>query len=243
MSKVKISVVIPCYNEGITFEKSVSDITRVLKSLNNDWEIIFVEDKSIDQTKQTIEKIIKNTPGVRAIFHLKNEGRGKSVADGIKVSKGAICGFLDVDGEISPTYIPVFINEIEKRNDMVIATRFYESNNRFLRYLASKIYSVLVNKILDLPFKDTEAGFKFFKRSKILHVINKTNDNRWFFDTEICTRAYFGGLKISEVPVLFIRRVDKKSTVRLIPDSIEYFKKAMNFRSKVKRMKKAYENK
>src|SRR3989344_2132573 len=170
MTKPDLSLIIPCYNEGPTFEKSIAEIFSVLKRLNYRFEVIFVEDKSTDSTRQSIEKLVDRLPNVRAIYHLKNEGRGKAVSDGIKISQGKVCGFMDVDCEVSPFYIHIFVEEIKKGNDMAIATRFYEASNGFLRYFASKSYSYLVKKILDLPFADTEAGFKFFDRQKISPV-------------------------------------------------------------------------
>lgn len=238
MKKPDLSLIIPCYNEGPTFEKSVAEIFNVLKRLKYHSEIIFVEDKSTDNTRQSVEKFVSGLPNVKAIFHLKNEGRGKSVSDGIKMSSGKTCGFMDVDCEVSPFYVHIFVEEIKKGNDMAIATRFYETNNGLLRYFSSKSYSYLVKKILDLPFADTEAGFKFFDKRKILPIIDKVRDKGWFWDTEICARAHFDGLKISEVPVLFIRRKDKKSTVKIIPDSVSYFKKALKFRSVIKKIKR-----
>src|SRR3990167_4517917 len=101
MPKVDLSIIIPCYNEGSTFENSVKKIIGVAKTLKKEWEIIFVEDKSVDDTKKTVEKLTKQYKNSRAIFHKKNEGRGKSVSDGIKAARGDICGYLDVDLEVS----------------------------------------------------------------------------------------------------------------------------------------------
>ena len=160
-----------------------------------------------------------------AIYHSKNQGRGKSVADGIKTAKGEICGFLDVDLEVSADYIPLFTREIENGADMVIGRRFYEGGiNSIARYLASKTYALTVKTLLKIPIEDTEAGYKFFRRSKILPVLAKTKNKGWFFDTEICAQAHWNGLKISQIPILFERRTDKKSTVRLIPDTLDYIK-------------------
>ncbi|MCR4324886.1 MAG: glycosyltransferase family 2 protein [Candidatus Curtissbacteria bacterium] len=233
MVKVDFSLILACYNEGPTFEESVQSIFLVLKLLKINWEIIFVEDKSVDETKRSIEKFVASDKNFKAIYHKKNQGRGKSVSDGIKAADGTICGFIDVDCEISPSYIPLFIEEIENGSDMAIATRYYEiSSGSVMRVVASKSYCALVSKIISLPFKDTEAGYKFFNRKKILPVLSKTRDHGWFFDTEICARALVANLKITEIPVLFIKRPDKKSTVRLIPDSIEYMRKLVQFRQK-----------
>src|SRR3989344_2086234 len=255
MRKPEISIILPCYNEGSTFERSVAKIISVLGKIEQNWEIIFVEDKSTDETKKTVEKLAREIENAqlrassaktavkaeqgyarqaRAIFHTKNEGRGKSVSDGIKAAKGIICGYLDVDLEVSASYIPLFVEEIEKGSDMVIGKRFYEGNFKsMIRFMASKFYSTLVKTILNIPIEDTEAGYKFFKSHKILPILSKVQDKHWFWDTEICTRAYWKGLKISQVPVLFVKRKDKKSTVKLIPDSWNYLIKLLKFKSEV----------
>src|SRR3990167_1586553 len=200
MQKVDFYLILACYNESTTFEKSVREIISVLNNLKRNWEIIFVEDKSTDETKKSDEKLAREIENAqlrqgyagqaRAIFHTKNEGRGKSVSDGIKAAKGIICGYLDVDLEVSASYIPLFVEDIE-------------------------------------------AGYKFFKSHKILPILSKVQDKHWFWDTEICTRAYWKGLKISQVPVLFVKRKDKKSTVKLIPDSWNYLIKLLKFKSEV----------
>src|SRR3990170_6909454 len=164
MPKVDLSIIIPCYNEGPTFEKSVYRIIAVLKSTERNWEIIFVEDKSIDDTQKTVGKLTKKYKNTRALFHKKNEGRGKSVSDGIKTAKGPICGYLDVDLEVSPSYIPLFVKETEEGSDLVVGKRFYEGEglNSILRFLASKIYALSVKYVVEIPVEDTEAGYKFF---------------------------------------------------------------------------------
>jgi len=232
MSVIQISLILTCFNEGPTFEESVQQIVSVLGKTKKNWEIVFVDDKSTDETKKTIQKLVGQIKNSKAIYHSKNQGRGKSVADGIRASQGKICGYLDVDLEVSPDYIPVFVREIENDADMTVGRRFYEGGFRSVtRYLASKTYSLMVKNLLKLPIEDTEAGYKFFKRSKILPILSKVHDNRWFWDTEICARAYATDLKISQVPVLFIRRHDKKSTVKLFTDSWDYLVKIIKFRS------------
>jgi len=239
MRKVDFSLILACYNEGATFEKSVREIVSVLNNLIKwNWEIMFVEDKSTDETKKSVEKLVSEIKNSRAIFHTKNEGRGKSVSDGIRTAKGIICGYLDVDLEVSASYIPLFIEEIEKGYDMVVGKRFYESNFRSVaRFIASRVYAFAVKQILNIPIEDTEAGYKFFKRYRILPILSSVHDKHWFWDTEICARAYWKGLKITQVPVLFVKRIDKKSTVRLIPDSWNYVIKLLKFRSQVPKNK------
>lgn len=239
MKKVEVSIILSCYNEGSTFEKSVERIITVLKSTRRNWEIIFVEDKSTDDTPKTIEKLVKKYKNTQAIFHKKNEGRGKSVSDGIKAARGPICGYLDVDLEVPPSYIPMFVKEIEEGSDLVVGKRFYEGGglNSILRYMASKIYALAVKYIVDTPIEDTEAGYKFFRTKKILPILAKVKSKHWFWDTEICAQAHWNELSTTQVPVLFKRRDDKKSTVRLIPDTIDYIKNLVRLKSQISKGK------
>lgn len=116
---------------------------------------------------------------------------------------------------------------------MVVANRFYEKNFRAITRVVSSVgYKIIVNTLLHLPINDTEAGYKFFKTNKILPVLSKITEKGWFWDTEICARAYWTGLKLSQIPVLFVRNTNKKSTVRLIPDTLDYLIKIYQFRMK-----------
>lgn len=236
VKKPYLSLIIPCYNEGSTFLKSVEEVVSALYKTRLSYEIIFVEDKSVDGTQKEVRTFLKKIKGSRAIFHSTNQGRGKSVTDGLLASKGKICGFLDIDLEVPASYIPVFVKDIENGFDVVVGKRFYDGEglSSIPRYLASKVYSFVVRFLLQIPMDDTEAGYKFFKRQKIIPILKKTVDKHWFWDTEICARAHYGGLKISQVPVIFKRRLDKKSTVKLLPDTIAYIRSLINFKLKVK---------
>jgi len=137
MSVVQISLILTCFNEGPTFEKSVRQVVSVLEKTKKKREIVFVDDKSTDETKKTIEKLVGQIKNSKAIYHSKNQGRGKSVADGIRASRGKICGYLDVDLEVSPDYIPLFVREIEDDADMAIGRRFYEGGIKsIVRYFS-----------------------------------------------------------------------------------------------------------
>ena len=236
MRKIDYSLILTCYNEGPTFEKSLNKIYSLIRGLNGNWEIIFVEDGSIDNTKQVIERFVVENTNVRTIYHKRNLGRGKSVADGIMAAEGKVCGYMDVDCEVSPSYIPIFIKELEKGNDVVVGKRFYEGDFKSMpRVIASVAYAQMIKFFLNLPVDDTESGYKFFRRKSILPILKKTRDKHWFWDTEICARAHRAGLAIGQVPVLFIRRPEKNSTVKLFKDSFRYFVSLIKFYLEIKR--------
>lgn len=229
-----LTLIIPCYNEGEHLEKSFPKVLFVLKKLNKDFEIIIIDDCSNDNTVDIINKLITKNNNSKILFlkHKKNIGRGGTVSEGIKLANGEIVGFIDIDLEISPNYIPQFIEKLNKDNvDVVIGRRIYAfSKNSLIRFLASTLYSLLIHFSLNLPIHDTEVGYKFFNRNSILPVLKTTQDKKWFWDTEIVTRAYMNKLRLAEINVFFKRRKDKTSTVNLFKDTFEYIARLIAFK-------------
>lgn len=229
---------LPCYDEGEHFTPSCQQIFTVLKKLRQPFEVIFVEDSSRDNTKTLITAYIRRHPSerIKTILHLANEGRGKTVTDGIHTAVGTYVGYIDIDCEVSPDYITPFLEKVEEGYDVVCGWRVYKTSfNGVLRALASKIYSLLVRLLLKVKTPDTEAGFKFFNRQKILPILKQTKDSGWFWDTEIMVRAERAGLRIASVPVVFERRHDKTSTVNLWKDTYDYLTKLWQFRKILQR--------
>jgi len=223
--KYDVSLVLACYNEQEIFHDSVKRIIEVMNTTDYTYEIIFVDDKSLDNTRQLINQALSkySNHNLSAFFHEVNQGRGQTVIDGFKQSQGRIVGFIDIDLEVGEWYLPKFISAIEAGSDVVTAWRIYDFNLRSLiRWFGSKGYFWLQKNLLRLPLHDTEAGYKFFNKAKIMPILKKCQHQDWFFDTEVLARAFEAKLKIQEIPVAFVRRFDKTSTVRLIPDSFKY---------------------
>lgn len=232
MSEPKLSLILPCYNEAEHFQISAQKIYAVLKKSRLVFEIIFVEDNSGDETRRLLQEFIGDAKDSRlkVIYHDQNTGRGKTVCDGIAAAQGKVVGFMDIDCEISPDYIPLFVKKIEANHDIVCARRIYQvSASSVVRALVSKVYSLLVRVLLHTSLSDTEAGFKFFKRDKIMPIVALSSDPGWFWDTEIMILSERAGLRILFLPVLFKRRTDKTSTVHLFKDSWDYFQKLISF--------------
>lgn len=233
MATPYLSLIIACYNEGPSLPNSLQSVLEVLSELPYAWEMICIDDKSLDESFHNLKTFSKGKRNVKVFAHKKNLGRGGTVKQGILKAQGKVVGYIDIDLEVSAVYIPQFVRAIEKGADVAIANRIYQENIfSITRWLASKSYSFIVRLMLDLNLYDTEAGYKFFNRKKILKTLRKTENKHWFFDTEILVRSKSDNLKINQIPVLFLRRNDKKSTVRLIPDTIAYIKAIYNFKNK-----------
>jgi len=228
-----VSLILPCYNETEHFTKSVDRIIQVLDGTDFSWEILFIDDKSRDETPLLIKNYIAGhrRQHLSGYFHQINRGRGATVAEGIEKSQGKIVGYIDIDLEVLPDYIPRFVQAVENGFDVAAGWRIYDFTLRSLpRWFASKGYNFVRDRVLGTTIKDTEAGYKFFRKKKILPIFKKCVSPGWFWDTEIMVQSEKAGLKISQIPVVFIRRFDKTSTVRLLPDTLMYLKELWRFR-------------
>lgn len=232
---IDISVILTGYNEGPSVEDNLLKVKQLLDHSKYKWEMILFDDRSSDATPDAFAGFARKYKNIRAYFHKRNIGRGGTVIDAIKKSRGRFVGYIDTDLELSPVYVFEFIQMLERGFDIVIATRFYTvSPGNLLRTIISKGYIFLMKLLLNLEFKDTEAGFKFFNKRKIMPILKKIEDKRWFFDTELVARSYLSGLKIAEIPVVYIQNRNKKSSVRIFQDSTDYFRKLLKFRKIVR---------
>jgi len=231
-SAVDLSLILPCYNETPVFVDSVAHIASVLDRSTLTYEIIFVDDCSRDTTPNLIRDAVRHTRRYRALFHKWNMGRGRTVADGIALARGTVVGYIDIDCEVSPVYIPSIVSLIQdKKADVVVGERIYRSSfGSFVREVLSIGYRRLVSTLLPTGGIDTESGYKFFNRTRIVPVSKKTLDPHWFWDTEIIVRSQLAGLRIQQVPVLFLRRFDKQSSVHILADTISYLRSILQLK-------------
>jgi glycosyltransferase involved in cell wall biosynthesis len=240
-----LSIVVACYNAQSYLRHSVAELIAALNMTryHEAYELIFVDDASKDETLSVIREIQHAYPRVAThlIAHAHNTGRGRAVTDGLLAARGRIAGFLDIDLETPAHYIMPAALAVERGADLVCAVRVY----KFLwhavgRQILSYGYHAIEMRVLHLPLRDTEAGFKFFNRERILPVLAECEDPGWFWDTEIMARSYFAGLRIVELPTLFIKRYDKPSTVRPLQDSLTYLRKLAHFRRAAHRLEASY---
>ncbi len=232
-----VELILACYNEAPHFEQSVREILAVMDALRLRYGLIFVDDVSKDDTRALIDRCIAAHPEhrLKRLFHEQNSGRGGAVTDGFRAATAPIVGYLDIDLETHVRYAASCIRAIEAGADVAVAWRIYKLSLHSLhRYVMSRGYHYLFELLLKVPLHDTESGFKFFRRERLLPLLDKVEDRGWFWDTEVMVRAWLDGYRIFEVPALFTRRADKKSTVNAVRDSIDYLKRLLRFRAQLR---------
>lgn len=233
-----LSLVLACYNEAEHLEQSFAEIRDTLELARFPYEILFVDDRSRDRTREIIAAITADNPGLalRTILHEQNRGRGRTVTDGFRAARGRVTGYIDVDLEVHCRYIPSLVRAIDAGADVATLRRIYAFQARSLdRYFMSRGYSFLVRRLLGVGIADTETGYKFFRRDALLPLLDEIKDPGWFWDTEVMVRAARRGLRMVEIPGAYIRREDKTSTVRGVRDSLRYFGQLLRFREELRR--------
>ncbi len=221
-NKIDISIVIPCYNEEQSqLHEQIKRISGVLEKTRYSYEIILINDGSEDNTLNIIKNICQNNKKYKLYSNDKNIGRGGAVSKGFRKSKGDIVGFIDIDLSTDPLYILSLVNKLENGYDVAVAHRTYKLKFKLFvlnRWIISEAYKFLLKLFLGKDFGDTETGCKFFRREKIIPLLDKIKNQEWFWDTEIMVRANLQGLRIVEIPTVFIRK-NAYTRVKIIRDS------------------------
>ena len=202
---MKISVIIPCFNECKTIEQIIDKVRNEKKY---EKEIIVIDDYSTDGTREILENKIKNKID-KIIFNEKNYGKGFSVRKGINAAEGNIILIQDADLEYDPSDYPKLVSPIEKNEaDVVYGSRFIGSDEkRVLFYwhsLGNFLLTTLSNMFSNINLTDMENCYKVFKTEVIKNINLK--ENRFGFEPEITAKLAKKNLRIFEVGVKYYGR-------------------------------------
>ena len=169
-----ISLVIPCYNEAPHLRQSVHALCEILDATSYDYEIVFVDDVSRDETRAVIDEICAKTPRCRYIFHPQNRGRGGAFKTGFAATTGTVTGFLDIDLEVGAHYVLPLVNLVLHEGvDVATGDRHYllSQTHALYRTAISWAYRGVVRASVAPGVKDSESGCKFFKRATTSELI------------------------------------------------------------------------
>lgn len=197
---MKLSVIIPIYNEIHTLEEIIS---RVQKTKLAD-EIVLVDDGSVDGTREIVSKF-KDEQGFVVVLHEKNQGKGAAVRNGFKAASGEIFLIQDADLEYDPREYPNLLKPIEDGlAEVVYGSRFLGASRRvamFWHMIANKMLTLFTNILYDTILTDMETGYKVFKREVVddmpLHA------KRFDFEPEFTAKILKRKYRIFEVPITF----------------------------------------
>ena len=231
---MKLSIVVPCYNESKDIAKNSEIIKNYLESIKQDYELILVNDGSKDNTKEVIESI----PGVKALSYDVNRGKGGAVKYGIENATGDYVLFMDADLSTDLEAVERLV-KILPDYDMVIGSRHAKDSVIKKKQPALRVFigwccRKLVNMKFHFKYKDTQCGFKAMRTDIAKKIVSKQVVNNFAFDVEYLYIAKLNNLSIYEMGVIWAD--DRGSTVSPLKSSIKFFKDL----SFIKKHKKTY---
>lgn len=212
-----------------------------MRNATFEFEILFIDDGSSDDTRDKLTSIRGVDNRIRVIFNDYNLGRGSTVAKGFRLSAANVVGFVDIDLSTQAIYIPYLTQLIlDDIADVATCNRSYKIqlsvfHKIFVRYALSYGYRYFSRWYLGHGLRDTETGFKFFRREAIIPLLDQVEDTHWFWDTEIMVLAKNSCLRINEVDSIFIRRPQKPSTVKIARDVFCYLHNIFKFKRRMYR--------
>ena len=221
MNSEKISVIIPCFNEERNIQNNIKKIFKYLEENFENFEIIAVNDGSTDKTIEKLKSLQGEIP-FAIINNRENEGKGKVVKDGILKSNNEIVMFLDADLAIPIEELNKFVAEINKGYDMAIASRLVPGGKviqkvLWYRIIMEKAFRIIRTIIINnYKVKDTQCGFKVFKREAAMKIFPLITIKRFAFDSEIIFLAGKFKLKTKELPITLQNPI--RSHIRIFRD-------------------------
>jgi glycosyltransferase involved in cell wall biosynthesis len=201
---MKLSVIMPAYNEAATIKKVIDKVLNV--DLMIDRELIVIDDGSKDGTRDILKQIQDSR--VKVIFHEKNMGKGGALKTGFNNVTGDIVIIQDADLEYDPSdYIQLVRPIVDDMADVVYGSRFLSGPHRvllFWHYVGNKMITLAANLLFNMNFTDIETGYKAF-RSSILKA-EKFSSNSFGFEAEFTAKVVKRKHRIYEVPIKYAGR-------------------------------------
>lgn len=226
-ASVDLSVVLPFFNPGESVGRTIARTVEVLRAEGVSFEVIAVSDGSTDGSERHVPF---DVPEVRLIVQPRNQGKGSAVQVGLAASHGAVCGFIDADGDIDPVHLVGYLRELrEGGHDIVFASKRHPSSateSSAGRRVISLGYSTLVSSLFRLGVSDTQTGAKLLRRDVAAAIVPWARERRFAFDLELFVLARtFGFTRLHPAPVHLGERlagstVTRSAVVRTLRDTV-----------------------
>ncbi|MGC9197589.1 MAG: dolichyl-phosphate beta-glucosyltransferase [Acidobacteriaceae bacterium] len=230
----RLSIVVPAYNEGARIEAALSSVLAWVASRPWESEVLIIDDGSIDNTSAIIHRWMASHPSLHLIQNPGNRGKGYSVRNGLLQASGEIVLFSDADLSAPIEEAQRLIDAIDDGADVAIGSRWLDKQRQTIhqplyRRFFGRCFNWVTRKVMGLPFKDTQCGFKAFRRDAAQTIFRLQTIERWGFDPEILFIARKLHYIIAEVPVTWGH--DERSRISYLRDGMQMLKEMGQIRS------------
>ncbi len=213
-----LSVIIPAYNEEKRIEKTLLSVDEYLSKQSYDYEILVVNDGSKDGTAEAVENLKSQISNLKSLDNRKNHGKGWVVKQGMLAAQGDHRLFMDADNSTTADQVENFFPFFGQGYDIVIGSRRLRSSviavkQPWVRDFLGGVFRLIVQTLVPLGIKDSQAGFKVFSKKAAVAIFPKQTIFRWAFDVEVLAIAKKLGFRIKEVPIKWVN--DAESHVKL----------------------------
>lgn len=237
-----LSIIMPCYNEGSSIRENMIKLAKYMNKEFRDYtyEMIIVNDGSTDLTKRLITAAKKqiednfefsNLREIKLINYTPNRGKGCAIRKGIEKASGNYILFMDADLSTALSDINKFWINRDKA-DIIIGNRKSNqstvTNKSLKRKIVSFACNIITKLIVPINYKDTQCGFKFFKRNIARAIARDQKIAGFAFDVEYLYIAKLRKYKVLELPVRWNDRRDSK--VKLSKSSRDFFRDLIRIR-------------
>jgi dolichyl-phosphate beta-glucosyltransferase len=220
-TSVVISLIIPAYNEERRIGKSLEQIFQFCNAQALPYEIIVVDDGSVDGTVPLIRERFGGHSQLRITRQPARAGKGAALQRGMLEGRGDYIFFTDADLSVPIATLPALLTELRQGFDIAIGSRRapgakIEVHQPFLRESMGRVFTLLSNRVLGMRYRDVTCGFKGFRSEAARELFSRQRLHNWSFDSEILFIARLKGYRVAEIPVSW--RNDEGTKVRLWKD-------------------------
>jgi glycosyltransferase involved in cell wall biosynthesis len=224
MASPQLSIVIPAYNESARIEQTLERVMRCVEDRGWDAEVLIIDDGSKDATPAIVHSWMQRHPRLHLIQNAGNRGKGYSVRNGLLQAAGEIVMFTDADLSAPMEEAELLFDAIATGADVAIGSRWLDRARQTIhqplyRRFFGRCFNAVTRIVMGLPFKDTQCGFKAFRRSAAQVIFRLQRIERWGFDPEILFIARKLGYTIREVPVTWGH--DERSRMSYLRDGMK----------------------
>ena len=221
-----LSIVIPAYNEETRLPRALGSIAVYAASKGFHLEVLVVDDGSRDGTAAAVTRMAEIWPAARLLRNPGNRGKGYSVRHGMLEAAGQLVLFTDADLAAPIEEADRLLEALEAGHEVAIGSRALRPeliavHQSRMRETAGRIFNLLVRIFTRLPFRDTQCGFKLFRREAARAVFGHQQIDGFGFDVEALYLARKFGYRVAEVPVRWSHDPDTK--VRMFQASVRMF--------------------